>query len=872
MLRSYPHGEDPDATAGGDSSADGLPQARGKPVAFRAGAALGNSPATPPGEGKHFNRHAGVKSFVGGDSRETAFEGDDPADDEIENEAQEDAEGVPDGPNPDDIPFLRLVREAEDQALLYVAQVNRRAWTQAYRAAHNEHFTGSKYLRAEYRNRTKLFRPKTRSAMRKDMAAVAASMFGSVNPIDCSPGDDGDPQQRAAAAVMKELINYRTKGTSGKASIPWMQVALGARNDALLTGICLTKQSWKLDLRRQPKPEQVTIQDEQGNDVQAERDVYVPYVDRPDCQLIPPENFVISPAADWTDPIQTAQYVILKWPMTIDEVKEKQQSPRNPWNDVEDSTLRAAGTESSVDMSSLRRAREMGLDRYDETQTGTKFQVIWVYEVFMKVGDTDWTFFSVSDRAFLTDPKPVTEVYPEQAGSRPLAMGYGALESHRIFPMSPVESWQPLQLEINDLANLTLDAIKQNVMPVTKIVRGRQIDIDQVRRRSSGSSIIVTNKDDVTWERPPDIPQSVPMMNRELEVEFDDLAGQFNGGTTENNNSLSRTLGGLKLVAGSANAVQEYDIRIWITTWAEPALAQIVRLEQYYESDPIVLGLCGQRAQLFQKHGVDKITDDLLDQEVTITVSVGLGAGDPQQRLQKFSTATQIVAPLLAQTEEFKSGQVTINWEEVVAEVYGAAGFGDAGKRFFKQGNPQHNPLQDLQAEKLKADIEKARGQGKGAMLSGLAQVAKVALGNRELEAESANNLLGHHMEALRTGFEHGHRHNEQMLSAADHGSRHGLAVRGQQHQEQTAEHQHAADMMDAAMQQQAPAAEAGGGDEGGGGAPAPAAPAPAPRPTRFDFKRDPRTGQILSVIPIYGDTKIATPPPQQPLPLPPSA
>ena len=70
-------------------------------------------------------------------------------------------------------------------------------------------------------------------------------------------------------------------------------------------------------------------------------------------------------------------------------------------------------------------------------------------------------------------------------------------------------------------------------------------------------------------------------------------------------------------------------------TWAADALSQIVRLKQYYEHDPLVLGLCGQKAQLLEKFGINKIDDDLLEQEVTVRVSVGLGAGDPQQRLER---------------------------------------------------------------------------------------------------------------------------------------------------------------------------------------------------------------------------------------------
>src|SRR5258707_58380 len=100
---------------------------------------------------------------------------------------------------PSDDEFLKMVTESEAQAALYQAQVNRKSWSRVYRAFHQEHFVGSKYTTADYKNRSKLFIPKTRSAIRKDMAAVAASMFGSVDAISTAPGDEGDAGQRASA-------------------------------------------------------------------------------------------------------------------------------------------------------------------------------------------------------------------------------------------------------------------------------------------------------------------------------------------------------------------------------------------------------------------------------------------------------------------------------------------------------------------------------------------------------------------------------------------------------------------------------------------------------------------------------------------------
>ena len=756
--------------------------------------------------------------------------------------------------------FLRLVREAEQQSQLYTAQVNRRAWSQSLRAMHNEHYIGSKYTRPEWRGRSRLFVPKTRTAVRKDNAAVAASLFNNIDAINCLPGNESDPRQRAAAAVMEELVNYRSDRSSGKASFDWFLVSMGARQDAVLTGLCISKQSWRQEHRKVDE-EEVYVDNGSGLQEKASREVHALEIDRPDITVFPPENFVMDPAAHWINPAQNASYLILKYPMTVDEIQCKQRAPVNPWKEVSEASLRQAANLGKQDMEAVRRARESGLDRFDETQTGTEFQIVWVYETFMRMGGEDWTFWSVGDKFYLTDPKPVREVYPEQFGERPVVMGYGALESHRIYPMSPVESWQPLQVETNDLRNLMLDATKQNVMPISKIVRGKRIDLDQVKRRSSGTSIFVDEPTDVTWEQPPAMPTQTAQMSNELGLEFDDLAGQQNYGSVEQSNALGKTLGGLKLAAGAANAVQEFDVRVWIETWVAPVMSQVVRLEQYYESDEVVLGLCGQRAQLFEKYGVSQIDDNLLEQEITVRVSVGLGAGDPQQRLAKFQSAATIVAPLLEQAPEFQSGQVEINWEAITEEVFGAVGYKDGGARFFKKNQaPRQNPMANLQQQEIQSKITKNQQTGKGAILTGLANVAKVALGKRELEANVVDMLMGHQGDAQERGFAHGHQRNQVMLSAMDHGHRHGMALN---------EH-HRQRRLDAVQQAQQAAEQAGEGTESAS-APSPSPPDGASEQTspngpssassppqdaltqlmqsgQLEFVRDPRTGRISGV------------------------
>jgi len=717
--------------------------------------------AQPPGEdGVTKSRPSSTDDNIGLSSRTLARAEDGHGEAGMNVEGDDD---IPFDEKPDDNEFLQMVYEADQQALQYVNQVNRQHWERGYRAYHQEHFGDSKYKTRDYQNRSKLFVPKTRTSVRKDMAATAASLFGSIDAVNCMPGNEGDPFQRGSAAVIKELVNYRTDRATGKASIPWFHVAMGSRQTSLITGICLSKQYWKLELRREGKEE---FDDEEDGETK-ERDVWVPDVDRPECDLMPPENFVIDPAADWRNPAQDAAYVILKFPMRIDEIRRRQRDPRNPWKAIDENVLKTSGEGAQMQMESIRRAREQGLDRFDNSQTTRHFDVIWVWESFIRTAGEDWTFMSIGNKRLLTDPKPVREVYPEQFGERPLVLGYGSLEAFRIFPMSNVESWQMLQQESNDIRNLSLDALKQNIMPVTKVVRGRNVDLDQLRRRGQGSAILVTEKDDVTWEQAPTFPQAVVEMTQKLDIEFDDLSGQQNYGTVQDNNQLGKTLGGLKLAAGAANAVQEFDIRIWIETWCEPVLTQIVRLEQFFESDPIVLGICGDRAKLEQKFGVNQVTDELLENNVTIRVNVGLGSGDPEQRLSKFNSATQIAMPLLQLSPDFKSGKVVMDYEAVMEEVYGAAGYRDGGRRFVKPGQQQGpSPEQDAAVDKLKSEAEKNRASAKAGIVTALANAAKVGLGQKELEDAFVD-----------AQFQRSIQHMDQAGAAADLGHQHGHAI-----------------------------------------------------------------------------------------------
>jgi hypothetical protein len=173
------------------------------------------------------------------------------------------------------------------------------------------------------------------------------------------------------------------------------------------------------------------------------------------------------------------------------------------------------------------------------------------------------------------------------------------------------------------------------------------------------------------------------------------------------NRKLNETVGGMQMLGGSANQLTEYLIRTLVETWVEPVLRQLVKLEQAYETDKTILGLAGEKASgILQKYGINQVTDELLDQELTVTVNVGMGATDPQTKLQKFTHA-------MASYGQIMSTMQDVDPEAVRKELFGLAGYKDGTRFFQKAGDPNEAKLQQAAqlAEQMQGVIQNLQAQ-----------------------------------------------------------------------------------------------------------------------------------------------------------------
>lgn len=531
----------------------------------------------------------------------------------------------------------------------------------------SEHAPGSKYTQEAYRHRSRVFRPKPRSAVRTLEATAAVALFTSDDLVAIRGVDTNSPEQAEAARLHQAILQHRLE-----ISIPWFLTAIGAYQDTHVYGVCISRQYWDYEVTR--SVEYIPAMDEEGNPLFDDdgmmlgTEVVTEQVvsDKPAIDLIAPENFRFDPAADWRDPVGTSPYLIELIPMRAGDVIAMGEKG---WHSHTLGELIAHGT-GVEEGKTVRDARD-GKGREDPTEvnTGNEYSLIWVhFNIIRDTDGTDYAFYTVGTGLLLTDPVPLSEFDP--VGRERYAVGFSSIEAHRSHPAGTIEINRPLTEMINDVTNQRLDNVKLVLNKRYAIRRGSKIDLGALMRNVPGGGVMM---DDVNADYKimdtPDVTQSSYMEQDRLAVEADELLGTFSQASVQSNRSLNETVGGMNLMASGANQVQELGLRVFIETWVEPVLRTLVKLEGLYETDETILALAAGKAEIF--HAID---DSLLMQDLVVHVNVGMGNTNPQQKLARF------LEPLTA-AAQFPEFVQELDFFEIGKEVFALAGMGD-GSRF----------------------------------------------------------------------------------------------------------------------------------------------------------------------------------------------
>ncbi len=305
-------------------------------------------------------------------------------------------------------------------------------------------------------------------------------------------------------------------------------------------------------------------------------------------------------------------------------------------------------------------------------------------------------------------------MYPHlQPGERPFVVGFSAIESHRNYPDGDIAQMAPLQEEINSVANQRLDNVRLVLNKRYFIRRGSQMDLDALMRNVPGGGVMTNDPEkDVQIVNTPDVTSSAYKEQDMLAQDLDDLVGGFGQASIAAGGKQMDRSGSMDVLQGAAGAVQDYGIKIFFETWMEPVLRQLVRLEQMYETDQTVLAVAAKTTKLWKRFGIDLVTDELLQQNLNVSINVGVGNTDPMKRVQKLVFGVSQVSSLPDVARRLKS-------LEIANEVFGALGYKDASRfimndqeleEHMKTAPPPIPPpevavkMQELQQRKAEAD------------------------------------------------------------------------------------------------------------------------------------------------------------------------
>jgi hypothetical protein len=580
-------------------------------------------------------------------------------------------------PEYDDDYWLSMARDAYDSSTDYLDSNIRKDWETAIAHQNGEHAPGSKYHTDAYRARSKTFRPKTRANNLNAEAQFARAVFATNDLVSITAINDNDEMQAASADINQQLLQYRLTHT-----IPWFLTVMGAFQDARVYGVCASYQAWEYDAI--------------GDQVRK---------DEPTIDLLPPENIRFEPSADWRDPINTSPYMVRLVPMYAGEAKAKAEA--RGWREYSLGTYCTSASEAQDDSTRKNREGKGRIDPSESEARHNEFELIWLHENYIRLPDgDDYVYWTLGTKHLLSDPVPVQEMYPHlEFGERPVVLGYCVLEAHKNYPKSPTALIEHLQTDANDIANQRFDNVKLVLNKRYFIRRGATgADLQSLARNVPGGTVMVNDPvGDVRVVDTPDITGSSYQEQDRLDLQIDEITGAFSQQSVQNNRNLNETVGGMNLMSQGADSMSEYSFRVFIETWMEPVIRQLVRMEQHYETDHKILGIAADRAELYQKFGVDQVTDELLRAQLTVNVNVGFGNTNPQQKLERLNYAIQSVAMLPGMAER-------LDGDEIAKEVFGKSGYRD-GQRFFKpideNAQPPQPPVDPVAMAKVQIDQQR---------------------------------------------------------------------------------------------------------------------------------------------------------------------
>lgn len=560
-----------------------------------------------------------------------------------------------------------------------------------------EHSPSSKYCDPVYRTRSKTFRPQTRMAARSWEADVAAALFMNDDYMTISSLTKQDNEAAMGAGVIQEIMNIRLE------QMKWFTVCMGAAQDAFINGPVFAKVYWKQDFGMYPQ--EVPVVDPitglsfgSRTEIVTKRTMNMPVID-----LIMPENLLIDPKASWVDPINTADYVIHQKQMSVDAVRRKMDM--GEWNHYPDNQILSCRWAMDDDATRNAKRGDGAPDPNDNDGADPDYENVRVLEIIVRRNGCDYVYDMMGESFLLSWPQPLEARYHH--GHRPFTAGTALLESHSTMPDSKAKIGGPLQRSINEVANNRVDNVMLAMNKRNIVRRGANIDIKGLSRSTPGGIVLTGNPDaDVKTLDVMDVTSSSYQETQQLTAEMNELQGTFSTQAVANNREMNETVGGMEMLSSAATKVVDYDIRTFVNTWVEPTLRLFMLNIQYYEDDQLIIDQALGQAGMFPRLKYEDLDDDFFTKQLMLKCDTGLGATNPQQRVNTLLMAIREAAGLPGM-----DGQM--DGPAVAKRIFANCGLG-SGEQFFPNlaadyQAPEQQPQVDPMVQAAEAQAQGVR-------------------------------------------------------------------------------------------------------------------------------------------------------------------
>lgn len=647
---------------------------------------------------------------------------------------------------------LRIAEEAYSNSTTYVDSNFRKQWETDLRYFDGRHSSDSKYYKDAYKYRSKTFRPKSRSISRRMEALIANAFFSNDRKVEVQAFNWDDPMAVATAKFLQNLLDFRLKNT-----IPWFLTIVGAMQDAVKTGVVCSYNYWCYKTVTKRMTHQIPYIDTATGqpamdpmtggpllfDQEVEHEVVVD--DKPDVCLFPVEYVRLSPNANWREPIKSSPYVGRMVPMYISEFRNRMTHGDRygrKWRSYTDAEIRSKG---QLEMSDSTRQTRQGNRQDPVSITEVKdYEIAWAVEWFIERPTGRVVYWTLGTQAMLSDPEPIEDVYLH--GEIPITMGYCVIETHKIMPKGLIGIGGAIQRALNNNANAREDnvALVLNKQYLTR--SGQQMDTTNLMYGVPGGVTAVQNpKEDVVPLEWNDITSSAYQEQDRFNVEYDELVGNFSSQSVMTNRALNQTVGGLEILGEGAATLSEFTVRTLTESWIIPTLNQLALLEQYYESDEIILTLAAKQVQQAYRPSIRnpnpqaapqtaELVDALINANCFIKIDVGMNATDPNRRLSRLTFAITQVAQASSQLPP------SFNMAEYGKEIFNILGYGD-GSRFWDA---------DEQAKQLMMTAQQQATQMIQQAQQVVEAITKVADERRKAAENAEQNAMEEQQQLLR--------------------------------------------------------------------------------------------------------------------------